>query len=137
MRFVSLFGGIVALVAAGATSAAVTPVNVKIGDARSTLSRTTVPVGIVAFAVSNVGHKPHAFSIAGRTTQRLAPGKELALKVTFAVPAPTRITARAAACSTSSSRHQPRRRLPFRARRPRVLRRLRSHAGAHRRRPSG
>jgi hypothetical protein len=89
MRFASLLGLAIAVgVASAAGVAAVTPVTVKITDTRSTLSRQTVPTGVVAFAVQNVGRKPHAFSIAGWSTPSLRPGRSVTLKVTLVVPGP-------------------------------------------------
>jgi hypothetical protein len=87
MRFVGVL--VVALavgVANAAGIAAVTPVTVKITDARSTLSRQTAVPGVVVFAVTNLARRPHAFSIAGNSTPLLQPGRSATLKVTFAVP---------------------------------------------------
>jgi hypothetical protein len=89
MRFASILGVALAVVAASAAGVrAVTPVTVKITDARSTLSRQTAPTSVVVFTVTNVGRKPHAFSIAGWSTPRLRPGRSVTLKVTFTVPGP-------------------------------------------------
>jgi plastocyanin len=86
MRFAGLIGCVVAVVTASSAAAAATPVTVRITDAGSKLSRTTVPVGVVRFVVSNAGRRRHTFSIAGKATPPLAPGKATMLKVTFAVP---------------------------------------------------
>src|SRR5579862_170298 len=46
-----------------------------------TLSRATVPVGTVVFDVVNRGRRAHAFSIAGKKTPLLAPGRSATLTV--------------------------------------------------------
>lgn len=50
---------------------------------RFKLSKLRVPTGVVTFVVTNKGHLPHDFKIAGKRTKLLQPGKRQTLKVTF------------------------------------------------------
>ena len=47
------------------------------------LSRTSVPVGTVTFKVTNKGKIGHNFTIAGKLTPLIRPGKSVTLKVVF------------------------------------------------------
>jgi hypothetical protein len=82
----TLMAAIGLLVAGGSGSAAVTPVTVKITDTRTTISRTSVPTGVVVFSVSNAGRLPHVFRILGKSTPRLLPGRRVRLQVAVSVP---------------------------------------------------
>ncbi len=53
-------------------------------DFSFSLSRTTVPAGRVRFTVVNRGAVPHDFSVAGRKTPLIRPGRSAVLLVTFA-----------------------------------------------------
>jgi hypothetical protein len=75
---------VVVLAARAAPSA--TPVTVRITDSGAVLSRTSVSVGAVVFAVSNRGRLAHTFGIAGSHTRLLRPGASVALWVTFRRP---------------------------------------------------
>jgi uncharacterized cupredoxin-like copper-binding protein len=56
----------------------------KPSELRFTLSKRTVPRGVVTFNVTNRGKLDHDFRIAGKKTARLAPGKRAAaLRVTL------------------------------------------------------
>jgi len=48
-----------------------------------TLSKKTVPHGIVTFKVTNKGILPHDFKVGGRKTALISPGKSATLRVTF------------------------------------------------------
>ena len=50
---------------------------------RFKLSKLRVPPGVVTFVVTNKGHLPHDFKIAGKKTKLLQPGKHQTLEVTF------------------------------------------------------
>ncbi len=50
---------------------------------RFKLSKLAVRTGVVTFVVTNKGHLPHDFKIAGKTTKLLKPGKSQTMKVTF------------------------------------------------------
>jgi uncharacterized cupredoxin-like copper-binding protein len=50
---------------------------------RFKLSKLRVPTGVVTFVVTNKGHLPHDFKIAGKKTKLLQPGKHQTLEVTF------------------------------------------------------
>ena len=71
---------------AGGCAAAATSVTVRITDSGAVLSRSSVSVGTVVFAVSNRGRRPHVFVIAGSHTRRIAPGASASLSVTFRSP---------------------------------------------------
>lgn len=73
---------------AGATTSAahVTAVTVTAGkpsEFKFTLTKKTVPKGVVSFHVLNKGNIPHDFKIAGHKTKLLSPGQSQTLKVTF------------------------------------------------------
>jgi uncharacterized cupredoxin-like copper-binding protein len=55
----------------------------KPSELRFTLSKKTVPVGIVSFKVVNKGSLRHDFKIAGKKTRLLAPGGSQTLKIVF------------------------------------------------------
>src|SRR5262245_41619523 len=69
-------------VGAGAP-AAPTALRVVARDYSYVLSRSRVPVGRVRFTVVNRGSVPHDFTIAGRRTPVLKPGRSAVLTVTF------------------------------------------------------
>ena len=50
---------------------------------RFKLSKLAVRTGAVTFIVTNKGHLPHDFKIAGKKTKLLTPGKSQTMKVTF------------------------------------------------------
>lgn len=77
--------GAVALGATGLASARPEAVTVRVTmtDFKFTLSRTTVPRGVVSFTVVNRGDTPHDFKIAGKKTPIYAPGKRGTLRITF------------------------------------------------------
>jgi uncharacterized cupredoxin-like copper-binding protein len=58
-------------------------VNVAASEFKFVLSTKTAKRGIVIFKVKNVGKISHDFSIDGRTTKMLAPGKSTTLRVVF------------------------------------------------------
>lgn len=69
----------------GASNAATT-VRISAGsptEFRFKLSKLAVRTGVVTFVVTNKGHLPHDFKIAGKTTKLLKPGKSQTMKVTF------------------------------------------------------
>jgi nitrite reductase (NO-forming) len=69
---------------ASSTSAeAVTRVTVKATEFKFTLSKRTVPTGIVIFTVVNKGKIAHDFKIANKRTAVIRPGKSATLRVTF------------------------------------------------------
>jgi uncharacterized cupredoxin-like copper-binding protein len=74
-----------AAVAAGSSSpaAGATVVTVDASEFRFALSRTSVPHGTVAFTLLNKGKIAHDFSIDGKTTPLVAPGKSTVLNVTL------------------------------------------------------
>lgn len=68
------------------THASATTVTVTAGkpsEFRFTLSTKTVPKGSVTFKVTNKGSITHDFTINGKKTPNLAPGKSATLTVTF------------------------------------------------------
>lgn len=82
--------GLVELRAAAArpnTGARSPTVAVTITDSKLTLSPRSVPAGAVRLKVTNVGKLARAFSVAGRTTPKLAAGTSAVLKVVFTKPA--------------------------------------------------
>ncbi len=88
VRLIVLVLVLAAGVAAGSTlgaGSAATPTAVRVvaRDYTFVLSRTTVPVGRVRFAVVNQGSVPHDFLIAGRRTPVLKPGRSAGLTVNF------------------------------------------------------
>jgi uncharacterized cupredoxin-like copper-binding protein len=50
---------------------------------RFKLSKVTARTGVVTFVVTNKGHLPHDFKIAGKRTKLLKPGQSQTMKVTF------------------------------------------------------
>ena len=76
-----------ALPAAAQTRAAkATTVTVTAGkpaEFKFTVSKTSVPAGPVTFAVTNKGSLPHDFSIGGKKTALIQPGKTAKLAVTL------------------------------------------------------
>lgn len=55
----------------------------KPSEFRFTLSKRTMPKGVVVFTVINRGALHHDFKIAGKKTPMLMPGKRAMLRVTF------------------------------------------------------
>ena len=92
-----MFGGLIALIslvalvgavsafATGALSSAasVSVVAGKPTEFKFTVSKKTVPKGIVVFKVANRGRVTHDFRIAGKKTKILNPGQRTTLKVTL------------------------------------------------------
>lgn len=74
---------LVPLAAGGAAGSSTTRVVVKVGDEKLTVSTRNVPAGTVVFIVKNVGAKPHAFSVAGKSTGVLRHGRSATLVVHF------------------------------------------------------
>ncbi len=72
-----------ALFGAAVASAADTAVAVTLAGTKVTLSQKTVTLGAVRFTVVNKGKTPRKFSIAGKTTAAIAPGKTATLRVMF------------------------------------------------------
>lgn len=70
-----------ALGRADATTVAVTMG--KPSELRFTLSKRTVPEGLVTFTVTNRGKLAHDFKIAGKKTPLVKAGRRTSLKVTF------------------------------------------------------
>jgi nitrite reductase (NO-forming) len=60
-----------------------TTVLVTAKEFKFTLSKRTVPKGIVTFKVTNKGALPHDFKISGKKTPMIKPGKSATLKVTL------------------------------------------------------
>jgi uncharacterized cupredoxin-like copper-binding protein len=73
--------GVWALPAAAATSVSVTAG--KPSEYKFTLSKKSVKAGTVKFTVSNKGKIPHDFSIGGKKTKLIQPGKSATLSVTL------------------------------------------------------
>ncbi|WP_081685595.1 plastocyanin/azurin family copper-binding protein [Candidatus Solirubrobacter pratensis] len=70
-----------ALPAVAATSVSVSAG--KPSEYKFTLSKKSVKAGSVTFTVSNKGKIPHDFSIGGKKTKLIRPGKSATLKVTL------------------------------------------------------
>jgi uncharacterized cupredoxin-like copper-binding protein len=73
-------------VAQSDSSEAKTTVRISAGspsEFRFKLSKLAVRTGVVTFVVTNKGHLPHDFKIAGKKTKLLKPGKSQTMKVTF------------------------------------------------------
>ena len=97
MRGAIVAGLVAAALAAGAGSASATPqqahgvraatliatVNVAASEFKFVLSTKTAKRGVVIFKVKNVGKLSHDFSIDGRKTSMIAPGKSATLRVVF------------------------------------------------------
>jgi uncharacterized cupredoxin-like copper-binding protein len=60
-----------------------TTVLVTAKEFKFTLSKRSVPKGVVTFKVTNKGKLPHDFKISGKKTAMLKPGKTATLKVTL------------------------------------------------------
>jgi uncharacterized cupredoxin-like copper-binding protein len=77
-------GSSVAGAAVKAHAAATTKISVKATEYKFALSATSLAKpGTVAFTVKNAGHIAHDFSIDGKKTALLKPGKSATLTVTF------------------------------------------------------
>jgi uncharacterized cupredoxin-like copper-binding protein len=73
-----------ALVQLAFARTAATTIQVKGGEFFFKLSSKSIPKpGAVTFVFKNVGHVSHDFSISGKTTPRIGPGKTAKLVVTF------------------------------------------------------
>lgn len=68
---------------AAPTATTVTVTAGKPSELRFTLSKRSVPAGIVTFKVTNKGTATHDFKIAGKKTKLLAAGKTATLRVTL------------------------------------------------------
>jgi uncharacterized cupredoxin-like copper-binding protein len=79
----SVAGAGVALPAAASAASSVTVTAGKPSEYKFTLSSSTVKAGSVTFKVTNKGKIPHDFSIGGKTTPLLKPGKSATIKVTL------------------------------------------------------
>ena len=103
-RAAAALGSVLVLVGAGVGAATTwahapvvtTDVRVVARDFSYTLSRKTVPVGRVRFTVVNRGYIGHDFTIGGKKTRILRPGKSATLLVTF-----TRAASAAYRCSVA------------------------------------
>jgi len=73
-----------AAAAPSSAAQAAATVNVVATEFKFTLSKASVPHGTVVFAVVNQGKIAHDFSIDGKTTPLIAPGKSTKLAVTLA-----------------------------------------------------
>jgi len=60
-----------------------TSIKVTATEFKFTLSPTTAKAGSVTFTISNKGKLPHDFSIAGKTSSMVSPGKTATLTVTL------------------------------------------------------
>jgi uncharacterized cupredoxin-like copper-binding protein len=78
-----LVGGAASASAAVQTPALIKTVNVSASEFRFVLSSKSAKRGIVIFKVKNVGKVSHDFSINGRKTKMISPGKSDTLRVTF------------------------------------------------------
>jgi uncharacterized cupredoxin-like copper-binding protein len=68
----------------GAARSSAAAVTVTAKEFKFTLSRKSVPKGVVTFTVVNNGKIAHDFKINGKKTPLIKPGKKAILKVTFA-----------------------------------------------------
>ena len=78
------FAGVLSTKTAGTT----TDVTVHMTEYSFSLSTDTVPLGAVVFSLINDGKTPHNFSIAGMTSDNLAPGGTATMTVTFTQAGP-------------------------------------------------
>jgi uncharacterized cupredoxin-like copper-binding protein len=69
--------------ASSASAEAVTRVTVKATEFKFTLSKRSVPTGIVIFTIVNKGKIAHDFKIANKRTKVIRPGKSAILRVKF------------------------------------------------------
>ena len=60
---------------------ATTTLSVTLGNGKITLSRASVPAGTVAFAIRNTAASARRFTVAGKRTAPIAPGKHATLTV--------------------------------------------------------
>jgi hypothetical protein len=72
-----------------------TTVNVVASEFDFTLSKTSLPHGNVVFTMVNKGKLAHDFSIGGKTTSLVAPGKSVKLTVVLNAGSSTRVANRA------------------------------------------
>jgi sulfite dehydrogenase len=68
---------------AGARTAALKTITVKVSDTTLKSSATSVPAGEVRFVIENVGKKGHRFDVNGHSTNLIKPGKRATLVVAF------------------------------------------------------
>ena len=68
---------------ASPTATSVTVTAGKPSELHFTLSKTSVPAGVVTFRVTNKGKSTHDFKISGKKTKLLAAGKSATLRVTL------------------------------------------------------
>ena len=68
---------------AAPTASSVTVTAGKPSELKFTLSKTSVPAGVVTFKVTNKGTSTHDFKIAGKKSATLRPGKSAVLAVTL------------------------------------------------------
>jgi uncharacterized cupredoxin-like copper-binding protein len=86
---IALVAALVALVAIAApasarpTKVATTTVTVKMKEFKFILSRSSVPHGLVAFKLVNVGKLAHDIKINGKTSKKIQPGKKGTFTVLF------------------------------------------------------
>ena len=78
-----LVGGAASASAAVQTPVLLKTVTVKASEFKFTLSSKSAKRGIVIFKVTNVGKVSHDFSINGRKTKMISPGKSDTLRVVF------------------------------------------------------
>jgi uncharacterized cupredoxin-like copper-binding protein len=82
----TLVGVALALVTSALSAPTATSVTVTAGkpsELKFTLSKRSVPKGLVTFTVTNKGALSHDFKIGGKKTVLLKPGKTATLKVTL------------------------------------------------------
>jgi uncharacterized cupredoxin-like copper-binding protein len=79
----SVAGAGVALPAAATAASSVTVTAGKPSEYKFSLSSTSVKAGTVTFKVTNKGKIPHDFSIGGKKTKLIQPGKSATLSVTL------------------------------------------------------
>jgi mono/diheme cytochrome c family protein len=73
--------GVTGFAAGSRSTASATNITVTLGNTGVKLSKTSLPSGAVTFSVTNKGTKPQYFSIGGKKTATLAPGKKATLVV--------------------------------------------------------
>lgn len=86
VMFLAVAVGVMAWALPAAAHSSATVVNVtaaKPSEFHFTLSKTTVPHGVVTFKIKNAGTIPHDFKIAGKKSPLINPGQTKTLKVTF------------------------------------------------------
>jgi glucose/arabinose dehydrogenase len=97
-------GLLIAVVSLAASSAGVsaTPtVTVRLVGGKASLSRKSVPAGVVRFVVTNAGRLPHDFAVGGKRTRPLKRGERQTLLVRFSKPGAYRYVIRTRGASGS------------------------------------